>query len=199
LQCTKWPRLPNWTPATALLIPQPASRAADDRLRDIAAGLAVAGGNPNFRRAILLCATGEIKGACDALARFDIPQAIHTGDKRIKAAVLADPAMTFLFGADDLEDVKVPIDVWSSELGGAGVTQQSVASVSRKLPSSPVPHVVAHARHWVVLAPCSRGQAGNSPLICDDASEFDRVAFHQMFNAELVKFFGTHLIEGRAP
>lgn len=162
-------------------------------------GLAIAGGNPKFRRAVLLCASGEIKGPCDALARFDIPQAIDTGDKRIKDAVLADPAMTFLFGADDLKDVNVPIDIWSSELGGAGVTQQSVASVSRKLPSSPARHVVGHAGHWAFLAPCPRGQASSSPTICVDAPEFDRVAFHQMFNAKLIEFFRTQLIENRKP
>jgi predicted dienelactone hydrolase len=156
-------------------------------------GLALAGGKPNFWGALSRCDTGELRGPCEALVRFTIPEAVKTVDPRIKAAVLADPAMTFLFGADDLKEVTIPIEVWSSEFGGAGVTQQSVASLSHKLPTNPVPHVVAHAGHWAFLAPCSRGQASNSPRICNDAPEFDRISFHQTFNTELVTFFREHL------
>jgi predicted dienelactone hydrolase len=111
-------------------------------------GLAVVGGNPNFRRAVELCSAGEIKGPCEAVARFEIPPVVQTRDARIKAAVLADPANTFLFGPNDLKDVTVPVEVWSSELGGAGVTRESVAAISRKPPSRPTPHVVPKAGHW---------------------------------------------------
>jgi predicted dienelactone hydrolase len=162
-------------------------------------GLAVVGGNSNFRRAQALCSTGEIKGPCETLARFEVPRAIQIRDPRIKAAVLADPANTFLFGPDDLKDVTVPLQIWSSELGGAGVTRESVAAVSRKLPSEPVPHVVAKAGHWAFLAPCSAGQASSNPRICADGPEFDRTAFHQTFNADLVGFFHTQLGDVRPP
>jgi predicted dienelactone hydrolase len=152
-------------------------------------GLAVIGGHPNFKRGVTLRAHGEIKGPCEALATFEIPREIKTRDARVKAAVLADPAITFLFGPDDLNDVTVPIEIWSSELGGAGVTRDSVTNVSRRLPAQPPPHLVAHAGHWAFLAPCSAGQAAGNARICVDAPEFDRAAFHQSFNAELVTFF----------
>jgi hypothetical protein len=80
-------------------------------------------------------------------------------------------------------------DIWSSELGGAGGARDGGASVSRKLPAQPIPHLVAHAGHWAFLAPCSAGQAAGNARICVDAPEFDRAAFHQSFNAELVAFF----------
>jgi predicted dienelactone hydrolase len=110
-----------------------------------------------------------------------------------------DPADTFLFGSDDLKAVTVPVEVWSSELGGAGVTRQSVAAVSRKLPSKPTAHVVPKAGHWAFLAPCSAGQASSNPRVCVDGPEFDRTAFHQMFNAGLVAFFHAQLGDGRKP
>jgi predicted dienelactone hydrolase len=156
-------------------------------------GLAVVGGRPNFRRALELCSVGEINGPCESLARFEISPVIQTRDIRVKAAVLADPANTFLFGPDDLKDVDVPLEVWSSELGGAGVTRESVAAISRKLPSKPTPQVVPKAGHWAFLAPCSTGQASSNPKICADGPEFDRAAFHQIFNASLVAFFREQL------
>ncbi len=158
--------------------------------------LAVLGGRPNFPRAARLCAEGELRGrSCEALAQFAIPIDTHTHDPRAKAAVIADPANTFLFGPDDLAAVTAPIEVWSSELGGAGVTRESVAAVSRKLPSRPDARIVPNAAHWSFLAPCSSGQARSNPRICVDAENFDRVAFHKEFNSELLAFFRKNLPE----
>jgi predicted dienelactone hydrolase len=162
-------------------------------------GLAVIGGRPNFRRAVSLCSEGELTGPCDALATYEIPSETHTYDPRVKAAVLADPAMTFLFGPDDLNAITVPVEIWSSEYGGAGVTRESVAALSRKLPSRPDPRIVPSAAHWAFLAPCSSGQAKSNPRICADAPDFDRIAFHKEFNAELLVFFRKHLIDAGEP
>jgi hypothetical protein len=44
-----------------------------------------------------------------------------THDRRIKAAIIADP-LALWFTADSLQEIKVPIQLWASELGGDGVT-----------------------------------------------------------------------------
>ena len=67
----------------------------------------------------------------------------------------------------------MPIQLWSSALGGSGVTVESVANVNRKLPSQSDYHIVPNAGHWSFLAPCSPQQAQAYPRICVDAPGFD--------------------------
>jgi predicted dienelactone hydrolase len=157
-------------------------------------GLATIGGNLNFRRAVAACAEQPSLDFCELFKRGETPHRTPTLDQRIKAAVLADPAFTFLFGADDLKDVTVPVQLWSSRYGGAGVTLESVAIVDRKLQYKSDFHFVPNAAHWAFLAPCSAELAKASPRNCVDAPDFDRVAFHQQFNAAVVGFFRQHLV-----
>jgi predicted dienelactone hydrolase len=49
------------------------------------------------------------------------------------------------------------------------------------------------ARHFDFLPPCSPALAANAPIICAPTPDFDRVDFHETFNREIVRFFGTHL------
>ncbi|GDY35478.1 hypothetical protein ACINB_13700 [Acidovorax sp. NB1] len=54
-------------------------------------------------------------------------------------------------------------------------------------------------RALAFLAPCPPALAEAAPEICRDAPGFDRVAFHQGFNAKVVGFFQQHLAAGKAP
>jgi predicted dienelactone hydrolase len=124
-------------------------------------GLVIAGGRPDLQRAADLCAKGLRPGSspCEQYQNIDIPQRTPISDPRVKAVVIADPGSTIFFGPDDLKEVKVPIQLWSSALGGAGVTVESAANVDRKLPSKSDYHIVPNAGHWSFLAPRSPKQA----------------------------------------
>jgi predicted dienelactone hydrolase len=52
---------------------------------------------------------------------------------------------------------------------------------------------VAHAGHFDFLAPCPPALAHIAPPICSSAPGFDRAAFHQEFNRDVVAFFARTL------
>jgi predicted dienelactone hydrolase len=160
-------------------------------------GLAAVGGAPNFRRVAARCADGANPGpACERIRTQGIPADAPTRDPRIKAVVLADPP-TFLFGPDDLKAVSVPIQLWASEQGGAGVTQEAVAAAAERLPPGTDFRVVPNSAHFAFMPPCSAGQQAAVPRICADPPGFDRAAFHKSFNADVLAFFRKHLADRR--
>jgi predicted dienelactone hydrolase len=162
-------------------------------------GLAVIGGQPNFARGAARCA--ELTGlrACQMFAKNAIPAQVITHDPRIKAAVIADPGFMFLFGPADLKAVTVPVQLWSSERGGDGVTPQSTAALGQKLAAPPDYRLAHNAGHFAFLAPCSPELASAAPGICRDAEGFDRAAFHREFNAEVLAFLRKHLAGSGTP
>jgi len=159
------------------------------------AGLVLAGANPDFKRAAAECGQGANANSPCALFKSDskLADAPLTHDPRIKALVLADPGFTFLLGRDELKPVTLPVQLWSSELGGAGGTAQSVAELMLWLPVKPDFHLVAHGDHWAFIAPCTAEQAKSLPRVCNDTPSFDRIAFHRVFNAALLAFFRQQL------
>jgi hypothetical protein len=54
------------------------------------------------------------------------------GDARVRAAVVVDPLN--LFDEAGLRGVQVPVQLWASALGGAGVTLADVKAVRAALP-----------------------------------------------------------------
>ena len=157
-------------------------------------GLVLAGAEPDFKRAAAECAEGgNANSPCSLFKDAKLPDAPVTHDARIKTLVLADLGFTFLLGKDELKAVTLPVQLWSSELGGAGGTAQSVARVMGWLPAKPGFHLVAHADHWAFVAPCTAEQAKSLPRICNDTPSFDRVAFHREFNAAVIAFFRQQL------
>jgi predicted dienelactone hydrolase len=65
--------------------------------------------------------------------------------------------------------------------------------VRRELPRLPEQHVLPNADHFVFVAPCSEALAKVAPVLCQDASGFDRKAFHEKFNQAVVTFFSREL------
>jgi predicted dienelactone hydrolase len=155
-------------------------------------GLVLAGGNPDFRRIAPYCSESRKSLDCEQLRSGDIP-ADPPHDGRIKAAVVADAAVTFSFTTENLASIKIPLQVWRSELGGGGVDASGVARVTRSLPGKPDIHVVP-AGHYAFLPPCSPQFAANLPRFCSDPTGFDRAAFHRDFDASIVRFFREHLV-----
>lgn len=156
-------------------------------------GLVIAGGEPDFRHADAPCPTPE-PPICSEIRTTDVPAGSLAHDPRVKVIVIADPLNAFPTRAS-LANVKVPVQLWSSEHGGDGVLPEAVAALVEDLPAKPDFHVVRNAAHFAFLTPCSPALARDVPEICTDARGFDRVAFHREFDAQVVAFFRRHLTE----
>jgi predicted dienelactone hydrolase len=148
-------------------------------------GLVVIGAEPHFRERGQLCQ--QSPQLCEAIRGKPFPH-----DGRIKAAVIADPLAVF-FDADSFAGVKAPVQLWASANGGDGVEPEAVATVDKNLSVPHEYHVVPNSRHFAFLAPCSPELTEKRFELCTDAPRFDRVAFHQQFDADVLAFFRAQL------
>jgi predicted dienelactone hydrolase len=155
-------------------------------------GLVLAGGNPDFRRIPPYCTESNKSQGCEQFRSGDIPSS-PPHEPRIRAAVLADTALNFMFTQDGLAGIQIPLLIWRSELGGGGVDPKNSALTANSLPGKPDIHVVP-AGHYAFLPPCSPQFAANLPRLCTDPPGFDRTAFHRDFDASVVGFFREHLV-----
>ena len=109
-------------------------------------------------------------------------------DPRIRAAVIAAPALGFTFAPKGLAKVKVPIQLWRAENDSVLPHPLYAEAVRGLLPRAPDYRVVSGADHYDFLAPCGPGMAKAAPAVCGGKG-FDRAAFHTSFNADVVAFF----------
>lgn len=155
--------------------------------------LAIIGGVPDFAKIGPMCRQYPGDFACQLLAKSDSPAAssaaIAVADARIKAAVVAAPALGFTFSPGGLKDVTVPVQLWRAENDVIVPHPRYAEAVRLALPEAPDYHVVANAGHYDFLAACSDALASIAPAICTSSAGFDRAAFHVGFDSEVVKFF----------
>ncbi|HEY0832709.1 MAG TPA: hypothetical protein VGE72_02270 [Azospirillum sp.] len=158
--------------------------------------LVVAGGKADLGRMAAFCRSwpddwGCQRGAEKQAAGTPPMDAVVQGrDARIRAAVLAAPALGTAFAPSGLAEVTLPVQLWR------GARDQIVTDadlVRQGLPNAPEDHLVPNADHFAFLPPCSRLLAVSAPEICQDPEGFDRSAFHAEFNRAVVGFFGRHL------
>ncbi|WP_332454845.1 hypothetical protein [Burkholderia ubonensis] len=107
--------------------------------------------------------------------------------------MIADPLSLF-FTAGSMRNVKVPVQLWSSQHGGDGVTPESVAAIARALPAGIEFHVVPNSQHFGFLPPCPAELAKRAPEVCSDPPGFDREAFHKQLDADVLAFFRKNLV-----
>lgn len=157
--------------------------------------LASIGGVPDFKKVGPLCAQHPGDYACGLVAKSggNIPTMETYGtkgaaDPRIKAAVVAAPALGFTFSPDGLKNVKVPVQLWRAENDMVVPHPRYAEAVRLALPQPPEYRVVANAGHFDFLAPCSSALASIAPPICSSAAGFDRAKFHTELNAAVVGF-----------
>jgi len=158
--------------------------------------LTAVGAQPDLRLIASHCAT-KSEFFCDVLRHFKSPllkagaptaSDAFVSDPRIKAAVLAAPGIGFAMGPAALDNMRVPIQLWSAEkddkVGSAAPLRDALGNRAEF-------HQVAGAGHLSFLQPC----AGvlRPPAICSDPDGFDRKAFHVAMNAGVVAFFDKNL------
>jgi predicted dienelactone hydrolase len=162
--------------------------------------LVLIGGTPEIARMAQLCDSQPNAPECAFIKNVhgdqlspstDTPVWVH--DARIKAAVVAAPAASYLFGPGDLSKVAVPIQLWRVENDSQAPDAWNGAVVRDNLKARPDSHLVQGADHFVFLAPCSEALAAVAAQICEDQAGFDRAAFHRAFNQSVVEFFTTML------
>jgi len=159
--------------------------------------LVAAGGTPNLSRIGPHCLAHPDYFDCQLLARAHIaasavpnpPASAWIHDPRIKSAVIAAPALGFTFGSEGLTGVTIPVQLWRAENDHILPHPDYAEAVRLNLPTTPEFHMVAGADHYDFLAPCSDALRKAAPEICVSAPGFDRIAFHQTFDREVVRFF----------
>lgn len=158
-------------------------------------GLILAGAKPDFQKIAPLCTDANTSLGCEQFRSGNMPpEPPH--DPRIRAAVLADTALNFMFSPANLAGVHIPLQIWRSEFGGGGVDPKSTALTASSLPGQPEVRTVP-AGHFAFLAPCTAKFAAELPRLCTDPPGFDRAAFHRDFNASIVSFLRESHRRGR--
>lgn len=122
-----------------------------------------------------------------------VPPAAWIHDPRIKAAVVVAPALGFTFGSEGLKNVTIPIQLWRAERDHILPNPDYAEAVRIALPKAPEFHLVQNADHYDFLAPCDDRLRQFVPDICVSLPGFDRAAFHDLFNHEVVRFFAANL------
>jgi predicted dienelactone hydrolase len=150
-------------------------------------GLMLAGGSPHYP--VILKIWLQL---ATWIFHSDMPSQPTSYDPRFRAFVLADP-LSFFPDKESLRKVSAPLQLWSSEKGGAGVTPEKVAGIARDLPTPPEFHLVRNSAHPVFAFPCSSAVAKVAVEFCTDPPGLDRASFHKEFNAKILRFFRENL------
>jgi predicted dienelactone hydrolase len=165
--------------------------------------LIMLGGNPDFGLVAIYCRKhpeawdcAQVKahtGGDLSLSANDSEPPDWHHDPRIKAAVIAAPAIGYTFTKDGLAAVTALIQLWRAEDDKITANEWNADIVRAYLPKPPEDHLVANAGHFDFLAPCSDALEKVAHAICASAPGFDRTAFHTDFNKALVAFFKAQL------
>jgi len=161
--------------------------------------LVAIGGIPDLSRVAPYCAGHAQTDVCKLLKAHPVPagEQVHDADwiadPRIKAAVVAAPAIGFTFSRSGLKNVRIPVQLWRAGDDTILPSPDYAEPVRDALPRPPEYHVVAGADHFDFLAPCSDSLAQVAPRICEEHGGFDRTAFHRTFDRDVVRFFSRTL------
>ena len=161
--------------------------------------LAAAGGNPDLTRMVDHCRANPGFYDCRLVGRYSetmnssqgAPRLPH--DARLKALVVAAPALGFTFTREGLAGVTQPVQLWQAGADQILPSPFYAEPVRDALPRPPEYKRIDGAGHFDFMPPCSPELAANAPMICAPAPGFDRAAFHERLNSEMIRFFKTHL------
>ena len=158
------------------------------------------GGRPDMNKVFTHCAAHPAQYVCGLISKHGArPQGVAMAatapmhERRIRAAVIAAPALGFTFDAASLTQVTMPIQLWRAEDDLILPHPWYAENVRVSLARHPEYHVVPKAGHFDFLAPCTEKLAAFAPQICVSQDGFDRTAFHRRFNAQLIAFFERSL------
>lgn len=157
------------------------------------------GGHPDLLKIMPFCRDHATQFVCRMVAKnasdSELQKSLHEGgyDARIKAAVVAVPALGFTFVPTSLANIHIPVQLWRAELDEILPSPWYAQAVHDAMHGKDDYRVVENAGHFDFLAPCSEALQRVAPAICSSAPGFNRAAFHARFNAALVDFFKSGL------
>jgi predicted dienelactone hydrolase len=162
--------------------------------------LVAIGGKPDVARIAPHCRAVPAEWACAAEAAHHLdlmqhppPASAWVADPRIRSAVVAAPAMGYIFGKMGLAGVTVPVQLWQPAQDNALKDAPGAPVLAQDLPVKPEWHVVQGADHGDFSGLCSRAAEAAAPGMCRGTPGFDRRAFHAVFNQAVVRFFRESL------
>ena len=159
--------------------------------------LVAIGGTPDMARVPAHCRDHAQDWTCRMLAAHPPVQAgpapVWVHDPRIRAAVIAAPALGYAFGKAGLAGVHIPVQLWRAADDRILPQPFYAQAVADDLPQKPDYHVADGAAHLDFITPCSAALAKVAKPICVSAPGFDRVAFHAAFDRDVVAFFSANL------
>ena len=153
--------------------------------------LAAAGARPDLARIDAHCQAVPAAFECGLAGARSAPRKpwLATPDRRIRALVVAAPALGYTF-AGGLDEVRIPVQLWRAGNDALLPAPHYADAVRAALPRRPEYHDVPGAGHFDFMAPCTA--PGASAPICETPA-FDRAAFHRGYNASITRFFQKHL------
>ncbi len=158
--------------------------------------LVAAGGVPDLRRIALHCTVQPGDNSCRLGRPGDrLPQGPveWTHDGRLRALVLAAPALGYTFVPQGLASLDMPVQLWRGRQDEILMHPWHAELVRYALPNPPLHAEIPAAGHYAFLAPCPAPMLAAVPEICIDPPGLDRVAMHREFNAVVVRFFSEKL------
>lgn len=120
-------------------------------------------------------------------------------DPRVKAAVIAAPAIGYSFDRAALSQVRIPFQIWAAEKDT--IVEDSPKEIRRAFPLAPEYYRVASAGHFSFLEPCGLQMRAiiavmhwfGTEAICSDPPGFDRTRFHDDLNKMITRYFQRNL------
>lgn len=163
-----------------------------------ATSLIIGGGVLDWGQLLRYCVENQETWGCKsgrnlnpAASRADVnPEPVAAADPRVRALVIAAPALAHGFAPAGLTKVRIPVQLW---VAGKDEIVPDAGQVTALLRARPDSRYVADAGHFSFLAPCPDGLRAAAPLVCVDRQGFDRPAFQQEFTRAIVRFFRAHL------
>ena len=91
---------------------------------------------------------------------------VSGADARVRAIVVAAPALGFTLAGGGARDVRVPVQLWRADADVVLPAPEYADAVRAALPVAPEFHGVPGAGHFDFMAPCSDALAQVAPPIC---------------------------------
>ncbi len=168
--------------------------------------LSLIGAVPNMSKAIahcesdpseFICSEGFVAGMVTA-DMGSLPAEAWGKDPRIGAAAIAAPGLGIAYDKKALSDVSVPVQLWSTLQDKRVPHATNSLPIAEALQERVETHWIDNAGHFAFMVQqCTEKLKKFEPdtwdFICKDNEGFDRRAFHQSMNAEMVRFFKASL------
>jgi len=123
-----------------------------------------------------------------------LPRVDWAHDSRIRALVVAAPALGYTFGQEGLAAVRAPVQLWSGDSDEILPHRFYAEPVREALAGRVDYRLVPGAGHFDFLAPCTTEAAVARPQLCTSLPGFDRSAFHDVLNGAVIAFFRDRLV-----